>query len=114
MNLTINQWISIALVVLGVNVASTAQLTDLMGPQAAKYIVSLSGLLMSIVAGVQGIISGQASQLKAVQAMPGVETILVNKQANQTLARLALDQAQPKIDVLPEAAKAVRDIASTS
>lgn len=108
MNLTINQYISIALVILGVNVASTAQLTDLMGPVVAKYIVSLSGLLMSIVAGVQGIISGQASQVKAVQAMPGVESIMVNAKANQTLAGLAVDPAQPKIDVSSQDRAAVQ------
>lgn len=111
MNLTINQYISIALVILGVNVASTAQLTDLMGPQIAKYIVSLSGLLMSIVAGIQGIISGQASQVKAVQAMPGVETIVVNAKANQTLAGLAVDPAQLKIESLPQAEKTIQSIA---
>lgn len=107
MNLNINQVISIALVVLGVFVASTAQLTDLFGPNVAKTIVSLSGLLMSIMSGVLGIITGQSGQLKAVQAMPGVEKIVVNSMANNTLASLAVDQQQDKIEAMPSAAAAV-------
>lgn len=97
------QALSIALVVLGVLTASAAQLTDLVGPGVTKIIISLSTLTMSILAGVQGLISGQGSLLKDVQAMPGVEKIVVNKDANPTLATLATDPLQPKIEVKPGA-----------
>lgn len=97
------QALSIALVVLGVLTASAAQLTDLVGPGVTKIIISLSTLTMSILAGVQGLISGQGSLLKDVQAMPGVEKIVVNKDANSTLASLAVDEAQPKIEIKPGA-----------
>src|ERR1700694_2310580 len=99
MNLNTNQQIAIVLVVLGVLTASTAQLTDLFGPLASKYIVSASGLLVSIFSGILGVITGQGGQLRDVQAMPGVERITVNAAANQTLAAMAVDQSQPKIEI---------------
>jgi hypothetical protein len=111
MNLNANQVVAIALVILGVFVASTAQLTDLFGAMAAKYIVSFSGLLMSILSGILGVMTGQSSQVKAVQAMPGVEKIVVNAQANETLATLAVDPAQAKIEALPSAQAAVNKTA---
>lgn len=101
------QALSIALVVLGVLTASAAQLTELVGPGTTKAIVAASSLVMSILAGVQGIISGQASLVKDVQAMPGVEKIVVNKDANANLATLAVDPAQPKIEVKPGAEASV-------
>lgn len=95
------QILSIALVVLGVLTASAAQLTDLVGPGWTKVIVSFSTLTMSMLAGVQGLISGQSSLVKDVQAMPGVEKIVVNKEASQTLATLAVDPTQEKIEIKP-------------
>lgn len=114
MNLNFNQVIAIVLVILGVLVASTAQLTDLFGPIATKTIVSVSSLGMSILSGVLGVMTGQASQLKAVQDMPGVEKITVNSQANATLAALAVDPAQSKIKATPEAAATVQATAKQS
>lgn len=108
MNLNINQVLSLILVVLGVFVASTAQLTDLFGPLVAKTIVSLSSLLMAMMSGALAIITGQSSQIKAVQAMPGVEKIVVNSQANSALATLAVDPAQAKIETTPASAAAVQ------
>lgn len=93
------QALSIALVVLGVLTASAAQLTDLVGPGLTKIIISFSTLTMSILAGIQGLISSPSSSVKEVQAMPGVEKIVVNKEANSSLATLAVDPAQAKIEV---------------
>lgn len=107
MNLTANQWLAIVLVVLGVLVASTAQLTDLFGPAITKTIVSVAGILVAILNGVIAVLTGQASQVKFVQDMPGVDKIVVNKKANTTLAQLAVDPAQDKIEAAPEAASAV-------
>ncbi len=39
--------------------------------------------------------------------MPGVEKIVVNEKANATLATLAVDQTQPKIETMPDAKLAV-------
>lgn len=108
------QVLSIALVVLGVLTASAAQLTDVFGPAVAKTIISMSSMLMSTLAGIQGLISGQSSLIKDVQAMPGVEKIVVNKDANTNLAALAVDPAQPKIEVKPGSENAVNATASAA
>lgn len=112
MNLTLSQKYQIALVVLGVLVASTGQLTDLFGPQVTKYVVSASGLLIAIVSGIGTIVTGQGQQIQAVQAMPGVDKIVVNEKANATLATLAVDPAQDKIEAKPSAEVAVQDTAN--
>lgn len=108
------QILSIALVVLGVLTASAAQLTDLVGPAYTKVIISGASMLMSTLAGIQGLVSGQASLVKDVQAMPGVEKIVVNKDANANLATLAVDPAQPKIEVKPGAENAVSTTAAAA
>lgn len=114
MNLNRGQVISIIIVVLGVLVASTAQLTDLFGVNATKYITSASTLAMSILAGINTILQGQGSQIAAVQAMPGVEKIVVNARANDTLATLAVDPAQNKIEASPGAVAAVQRTAAAA
>lgn len=103
MNINLNQVLAIIVVVLGVLVASTANLTDLFGPTTAKLVVSASGLLSSVLSGILGVLTGQSGQIKAVQNMPGVDNIVVNKQANPTLASLAVDPAQPKVVAAPGA-----------
>lgn len=107
MNVTNKQWLAIGMVILGALTASTAQLTDIFGPTNAKYIISVAGLCNTILGGVMAIISGQASLVRDVQAMPGVEKILVNSQANQTLAQVAVDEANQKVEPLPQAEKDV-------
>jgi hypothetical protein len=112
--MTINQIIAMVLVVLGVFTASAAQLTELLGPGLAKAIVSISSLLTSILSGWIGVFSGQAATLKQVQDMPGVDKIVVNKQANTTLATLAVDPTQPKIEASPEAEAKVQQTAASA
>lgn len=92
------QVISIFIVVLGVLMVSTAQLTDLFGPVVAKSIVSVAALVNSILGGTLGVLTGQANIVKDVQAMDGVESIKVNSKANQTLAALAVDPLNDKIE----------------
>lgn len=101
MNLNRGQWLSIVIAVLGVWVASTTQLNDLVGPALTKVIIAGSTLTMSTLAAINTIVQGQGSQLSAVQAMPGVEKILVNSQANGTLATMTVDPAQTKMEAMP-------------
>ena len=107
MNINHKQVLAIVIAVLGVLMVSTTQLTDLFGASVAKTIVSVAGLCNSILASVLAIISSQAGLVKDVQAMPGVESIVVNKQANQTLAALAVDPANAKIESKPSDVQAV-------
>lgn len=113
-NLTRSQIFSIFSVILGVLVASTGQLNDLLGPAHTKIIVSLAGLLSAIVSGVGAIVTGQGQQVKDVQKMEGVEKIVVNEKANATLATLAVDPAQAKVEITPAAEKAVEATAKAA
>lgn len=114
MNLTVSQKFQIALCLLGVLLAGTGQLTVLFGQVATSYIVSAAGLLVAAVSGIGAIVTGQGSQLAAVQAMPGVEKIVVNAQANPTLATMAVDSANPKIEATPQALQAVAQTAKAA
>ena len=110
-SLTSTQIFMLVIATLGVLTASATQLTDLIGATNTHYVIASASLLMSILSGWGAILFGQGNQIKAVQAMPGVEAITVNAQANSTLAQLAVDPAQPKIDVVPAAAAAVAQTA---
>lgn len=92
------QIVACVIAVLGVLMISTSQLQDLFGPTVAKSIVSLAALLNSILGGILAALTGQANTIKEVAAMPGVESIKVNAQANQVLSAVAIDPAQPKVE----------------
>lgn len=93
-----NQIIAVVIAVLSVTAASTAQLTDLFGPTVAKTIISAAGFGNSVLAAVLAVFTGQNGIIKDAQAMPGVEKIVVNDQANKTLANIALDPAALKVE----------------
>ena len=74
--------------------------------------VTLIGLVSPLVAAYFAARSAsQKSQVAAVQAMPGVEKVLVNANASQTLAVMAASVENPKIIPTPEAAPIVAQIA---
>ena len=103
MHLTTNQIIAVVMVILGVLVGSTAQLTDLLGPASTKTIVSLASLANTMLSGIMVVLTGQSAQVKSVIAMPGIEKITVNSQASPTLAQIAVDPAVNKISPTPAA-----------
>lgn len=111
MNLTTNQIVAIVMVILGVLVGSTAQLTDLLGPASTKTIVSLASLANTMLSGIMVVMTGQTAQVKSVIAMPGVEHISVNGSANQTLAQIAMDPAVNKIAPTNAALESITEIA---
>lgn len=111
MNLTGKQIFGIIGAVLSVITLSTTQLTDLIGPGATKTVVSLAALANTILQSVIVIISGQGSLVTDVQAMPGVEKITINAQANPTLAKLATADENPKIEAAKGAESAVSEAA---
>lgn len=107
MNLTPIQIISIVIAVLSALSASAANLTEIVGPHEAKVVVSASTLLTTILGSIMAIIGSQTSQINAVKAMTGVDTITVNKNAGAALAAMALDPNEAKVDMAPGAAAAV-------
>lgn len=67
--LNFKQILSIVMVVLGVLMASTAQLTDLFGPGTTKAIVGIAGMLNSTLAGILAIFNSQSNTIKDVVNM---------------------------------------------
>ena len=103
MSLTRNQWFLICGTILSAIVTSTAYFTDMFGPTAAKEIVGTAGFLNMILNGIGVAFSGQGQTIKDVLAMPGVDSMTVNRDANQTLASIAMDKTQDKIAPTVEA-----------
>lgn len=97
MNLTGKQWLSIVAAVVSALMLATTQLTDIFGPTMAKSIVSVAALANMVLNSVVAALTGQANLVRDVAAMPGVESINVNKSANQALAAVATDPTQPKV-----------------
>lgn len=95
----IGRVLSTVVAVLGVLVTASANLTDIFGPSTAKAVVSIAGLAMSILSAINGVLfQGQANQVKAVEAMPGVSKIITNTAANATLSALAQSDDHPKVE----------------
>lgn len=119
MSMSTPQKIALTIGILGFVATGGTQLTDILSPFGSKAplivkeIVSLAGFVSGILGIVLTFMTGQGSQIAAVQAMPGVEKILVNKKASETLATLAVDPAQAKIEILPGSEAAVQTIAAS-
>lgn len=110
--ITRNQWIAILMLALGLIAGGTNTLSEFFGTGVASKLASAASFFSSFVAGIQIILGGQSTQVKDVLAMPGVERINVNENANKTLAAIAMDSSQPNIsptlkamDVVTETAK---------
>lgn len=112
MNLNAKQILAIATAVLAVLMVSTSQLTDLFGSTTTKSITAGAGLLNMILSSVLAVLTSQGSTVRDVAAMPGVEKIRINAQANQTLASIATDPTQPKVGATPEDVTRVKAIAT--
>ena len=100
MNLNGNQVLSIILIVLSVLVASTAQLTDLVGPTETKVIVSIASLLSAVLNGVMAVITGQSGQRGAVSTQS--HTIVVQAQSGADTTKMAAT-----IATMPEVAQII-------
>lgn len=115
--MTTLQKMAIAIAVFSFVGGASAQLTPIFsplgpeGPIIVSIIVSLCGFVGGVLGVIVGVMTGQAAQISAVQAMPGVQNISVNKDANSTLAALAVDPTQSKISIQPGAEAAVQQTA---
>lgn len=112
-NLTPQQWFLVFLAALGVASGATAQLTDLFGPKIAHLVVTASSLASTLISAIMVPMTGQNAQIRAVDAMPGVQSIVVNEKANPTLAAVAVDP-NSKVEATPAAAKAVEATAKAA
>lgn len=98
MTLNLKQWLAIVVAVLSAMAAATTQMTEIFGPTLAKSLMAGAGLLNTILSSILAIVSSQTGLLKDVQAMEGVDKIVVNKDASPALATLAVDPRQDKIE----------------
>ena len=112
MNLTPAQIIGGAISTLGVLAGATSQMTILFGQTAATDVATVCTLASAILGGWIVAITGQAAQIRAVAAMPGVERVAINEQANSVAAKLATDPDQPKVGATtPDVRAALQTIA---
>jgi hypothetical protein len=114
LNITPLQWIGIVLIVNGAITGSVNEMTDLVGAVWAHHAVSIATIGSGICGGLVTMFGGQGSQVRNVLAMPGVENMKVNAQANPTLAAIAVDPSQTKIAPTPEAKAIVTELAKGS
>ncbi len=107
------QKIALTIGILGFVATGGTQLTDIfspfgsLAPLIVKEIVSLAGFVSGVLGIFLTFLTGQGSQLKAVQDMPGVEKVLVNSKANAVVAMMAVDPLNTKIEAIPAAQAAV-------
>lgn len=97
MNLTGKQYLCIAMAVLGVLAGSSGQMSEFLGPNAAKGIASGASFFNSILAAILTAVIGQGALVRDVRSMPGVENIEINAKASPVLASLAVDPTENKI-----------------
>lgn len=111
MNITSKQWFQIISGINGGLITGAALLQTLFGQNLTLQIVAVLGIIGIIINSVGTALSGQGSDIKSVLAMPGVEKLTVNGQANQTLASIAVDPTVNKIAPTQAAEVAVQTIA---
>jgi len=116
MILTFNQKVAFAVALFSFLAAggAAADLVILFGSNVAKSIGAASSILAGVGGIFLGVVTGQGSVVKSVQDMPGVEKIVVNKDASAALATLAVDPANLKIEPTPAAQAAVEATAKAA
>lgn len=78
-------------------ITGAALLQTLIGQDLTIKVVAGLGIAQIVIGAVGGQLSTQGNLIKDVAAMPGVEKITVNPNANQTLAAAAVDPTQTKV-----------------
>lgn len=118
--MTTVQKIALAIAMLGFLAGAGTQLTDIFAPFGSiapvivKEIVTISGFISGGLGIYLSFVTGTASQIQAVQAMPGVDRIVVNEKASAALATMAVDPTNSKIQTSPQAQQAVRATATAA
>jgi hypothetical protein len=125
-NVTTLQWIGIIILFNTTLLGGASQLADLaLSIVAVKAILAFATLGNGFLGGLVTMFGGSNAQaqnviadpqaqgtlVKAVSRMPGIDPLHVNAQANATVAALALDPANEKIDIAQGATAAIQAIA---
>jgi hypothetical protein len=96
-NVTSKQWFQIISGVIGGLITGAALLQTIFGQDLTIKIVAVLGIVNIILGSIGAALSGQASLVRDVAAMPGVTRIGVNENASVALAQVATDPAQAKV-----------------
>lgn len=114
---TSKQWFQIISGVNGGLITGAALLQTLFGQDLTLKIVACLGITGIILNSVGAAFSGadsQATQVRNVLAMPGVEPLRVNEKASPELAKLAMDPNIDKIAPIPAALAKVEQTARSA
>ena len=114
MNITPKMWFQIVSGIISGLITGAALLQTLFGQDLTLKIVAGLGVAGIVLNSIGAAFSTQTSQIKDVLAMPGVERITVNAQANQPLAAVAIDPAVDKIAPTAAALSAVTQTAKAA
>ena len=105
--ITAKQWFQIVSGFISSLITGAALLNPLFGEATSLKIVAGLGIANLLLNSVGTALSGQANLVKEVAAMPGVERIAVNQNANQVLAAVATDPAEPKVGAVDSGTRMV-------
>lgn len=111
-DITLIQVLGAILVINGALAGGVNELTDLLGPVMAKHVLSICVIGSGICGGFITMFGGLGTQARNVVA--GGASIAVGPNASPSLATLAMDPAQNKIDAAPGAGAAVAAIAKNA
>lgn len=111
-NLTLVQWIGIVIGLNSLLMGATPQLTVLFGATAVPIILAVATLGNGALGVFVTVIGGLGTQ--ALNVVAGGASLAVGANAKPSLATLAMDPAQQKIDAAPGAAAAVAAIAKAA
>ena len=111
MNITSKQWFQIVSGVVSGLITGAALLTTLFGQDLTIKLVAGLGVLNIVISSIGTTLSSQGSLVKDVLAMPGIQKVEVNAQANPTLAAIAVDPTVNKIAPTPASQVQVETIA---
>lgn len=105
-----NQYIGLAIIVVGALAVSSDQLNTLFGTKVSSMIIAACAILNLILGGVITLITGQTGMASQLGNLKGVD-VVINKNADQSLAKLALDP-DSSVSVAPGQEAAVAKVAT--
>ena len=108
-NLTLVQWMGIVILFNTTLLGGSSQLGDLLlSAVAVKAILAVATLGNGFLGGLVTLFGGIGYQASNVAALPGVDRIVVNRNAGAIMSALAIDHNEPKIGASnPEAQAAI-------
>lgn len=106
-----NQWLGIAVIIVGALLVSKDSLATLFSSDIAGKIIAACAILNLIIGGIFTIITGQTGMASQLQNLKGV-SLQIDKTADPSLAKLAVSPAFDNIAPAPGQEAAVAKVAT--